>query len=72
MTFPNAESDSHVCRDVLCTDKTGTLTVDKIMLVRHVNVEGEDCEECLKFGYANAFFQVVKPTSQTQPPHYSL
>ena len=28
--------------DVLCTDKTGTLTQDKIVLERHINVVGEE------------------------------
>ncbi|MEG0379312.1 MAG: hypothetical protein RR614_12605, partial [Eubacterium sp.] len=30
--------------DVLCTDKTGTLTQDKIFLARHVDVWGQESE----------------------------
>src|ERR1700690_511038 len=31
--------------DVLCTDKTGTLTQDRIILKRHLDIQGEDCDE---------------------------
>jgi P-type Mg2+ transporter len=41
--------------DVLCTDKTGTLTEDKIALFRHVDAEGRDSEEVLTFGYLSSF-----------------
>jgi len=43
--------------DVLCTDKTGTLTMDKIVLERHLNVSGEDDDEVLKWAYLNSFHQ---------------
>jgi len=43
--------------DVLCTDKTGTLTMDKIVLERHLNIFGEDDEEVLKWAYLNSFHQ---------------
>lgn len=43
--------------DVLCTDKTGTLTMDKIILERHLNVFGEDDDEVLKWAYFNSFHQ---------------
>lgn len=43
--------------DVLCTDKTGTLTMDKIILERHLNVFGEDDDEVLKWAYLNSFHQ---------------
>ena len=43
--------------NVLCTDKTGTLTLDKIVLERHLNVDGEDDEEVLKWAYLNSFHQ---------------
>jgi P-type Mg2+ transporter len=33
--------------DVLCTDKTGTLTQDQITLVRHLDARGNDCDEVL-------------------------
>lgn len=43
--------------DVLCTDKTGTLTLDKIVLERHLNINGEEDEEVLKWAYLNSFHQ---------------
>ena len=43
--------------DVLCTDKTGTLTQDKIFLSRHVDVFGEESDEVLQMAYLNSFYQ---------------
>ena len=43
--------------DVLCTDKTGTLTQDKIVLERHVNVVGEEDDSVLALAYLNSFYQ---------------
>jgi P-type Mg2+ transporter len=43
--------------DVLCTDKTGTLTMDKIVLERHLNVLGEEDEEVLQWAYLNSYHQ---------------
>lgn len=43
--------------DVLCTDKTGTLTQDKIVLVRYVNSKGETDENVLRYAYLNSRFQ---------------
>lgn len=43
--------------DVLCTDKTGTLTMDKIVLERHLNIFGQEDEEVLKWAYLNSFHQ---------------
>jgi Mg2+-importing ATPase len=43
--------------DVLCTDKTGTLTQDKIVLERHVNVVGEEDDLVLALAYLNSFYQ---------------
>ena len=43
--------------DVLCTDKTGTLTQDKIVLERHVNVVGEESDVVLNLAYLNSFYQ---------------
>ncbi len=43
--------------DVLCTDKTGTLTEDRIKLVRHVNAEGKEDEQVLQFAYLNSYYQ---------------
>lgn len=43
--------------DMLCTDKTGTLTMDKIVLERHLNIFGDTDEEVLKWAYLNSFHQ---------------
>lgn len=43
--------------DVLCTDKTGTLTQDKIALARHIDVMGNQSDEVLGFAYLNSYFQ---------------
>ncbi|RON07340.1 magnesium-translocating P-type ATPase [Pseudomonas brassicacearum] len=43
--------------DVLCTDKTGTLTQDKIFLARHVDVWGEESEDVLEMAYLNSYYQ---------------
>ncbi|MCL6433813.1 MAG: magnesium-translocating P-type ATPase [Leptolyngbyaceae cyanobacterium HOT.MB2.61] len=43
--------------DVLCTDKTGTLTQDKIILERHLDIYGQDDETPLKYGYLNSYYQ---------------
>lgn len=43
--------------DILCTDKTGTLTLDKIVLETHLNVRGTDDDEVLKWAYLNSFHQ---------------
>lgn len=43
--------------DILCTDKTGTLTQDKIFLARHVNVWGEEFDDVLEMAYLNSYYQ---------------
>ncbi len=43
--------------DVLCTDKTGTLTEAKIRLERHVDPEGLSSERVLELAYLNSFFE---------------
>ena len=43
--------------NILCTDKTGTLTEDKIILEKYLNVHGEDDLRILKHAFLNAFFQ---------------
>jgi Mg2+-importing ATPase len=45
---------------VLCTDKTGTLTVDEVTLLKSLDVDGRDSEEVLKLAYANSHFQVSR------------
>ncbi len=43
--------------DVLCTDKTGTLTEDKIILEKYMNLHGEDDDRILRHAYLNSYFQ---------------
>jgi Mg2+-importing ATPase len=43
--------------DVLCTDKTGTLTEDRVVLMRHCNVAGRETEDVLLAGYLISYFQ---------------
>jgi Mg2+-importing ATPase len=43
--------------DVLCTDKTGTLTEGKIVLEKHLDVHGNDSERVLHYGYMNSYYQ---------------
>jgi P-type Mg2+ transporter len=43
--------------DVLCTDKTGTITQGKIVLERHLDVHGHDSERVLHYGYMNSYYQ---------------
>jgi len=41
--------------DVLCTDKTGTLTQGKIVLEKHLDINGEPNEKVLHYGYLNSY-----------------
>ena len=43
--------------DVLCTDKTGTLTEGRIRLERHVDIEGRDSARVLELAYLNSRFE---------------
>ncbi len=43
--------------DVLCTDKTGTLTLDKIVLEKYCDVVREENKEVLRYAYINSFYQ---------------
>ena len=43
--------------DVLCTDKTGTLTEGRIRLERHVDAAGEDSSRVLELAYLNSYFE---------------
>ncbi len=43
--------------DVLCTDKTGTLTEDKIVLEKYMDLYGEDDDRILRHAYLNSYFQ---------------
>jgi len=43
--------------NILCTDKTGTLTEDRIVLEHSLNVQGEEDQRVLKHGFLNSYFQ---------------
>ena len=43
--------------DVLCTDKTGTLTLDKIVLEKYCDVVRKEDQGVLKLAYINSFYQ---------------
>lgn len=42
--------------DVLCTDKTGTLTEDKIVLQKYIDVNGNEDSSILEYAYLNSYF----------------
>lgn len=43
--------------DVLCTDKTGTLTQNRVVLKKHVDIIGKTSDEVLQYAYLNSYFQ---------------
>ena len=43
--------------DVLCTDKTGTLTQDRVILIKHLDLNGDEDEEVLEYAYLNSYYQ---------------
>lgn len=43
--------------EILCTDKTGTLTDDKIIVEHYMNIDGKDDNRVLKYGYLNSSMQ---------------
>lgn len=43
--------------NILCTDKTGTLTEDKIVLERYLNINGDEDIRVLKHAFLNSYFQ---------------
>jgi Mg2+-importing ATPase len=43
--------------DVLCTDKTSTLTQDRVILLKHLDINGDDNDEVFEYAYLNSFFQ---------------
>ena len=43
--------------NILCTDKTGTLTEDKIVLEKYLNIKGEEDKNILKYVFLNAYLK---------------
>jgi len=43
--------------DILCTDKTGTLTQDKVVLQYHLNIHGEEDTRVLRHAFLNSYYQ---------------
>ena len=43
--------------DILCTDKTGTLTQDNIVLEKHVDVTNRDSDDVLRYAWMNSYYQ---------------
>ena len=43
--------------NILCTDKTGTLTEDRIVLEKYLNIKGEEDAGVLKYAFLNSYFQ---------------
>jgi Mg2+-importing ATPase len=43
--------------DLLCTDKTGTLTLNKVVLVKYLDIHGQTDERVLRHAYLNSFYQ---------------
>lgn len=68
--------------DVLCCDKTGTLTRDEVVLEYHLNVNGEDDARVLRHAYLNSYFQtgyknlmdlaIIRKTEQEEAADASL
>ncbi|WP_100488426.1 magnesium-translocating P-type ATPase [Sporolactobacillus pectinivorans] len=43
--------------DVLCTDKTGTITQDKVVLERYLDIDGHEDERILRHAFLNSYYQ---------------
>jgi Mg2+-importing ATPase len=43
--------------DILCTDKTGTLTQDAVVLEHHVGITGAESQDVLNYAYLNSYYQ---------------
>jgi len=43
--------------DLLCTDKTGTLTEDRVTVIKHVDILGEESDSVFESAYINGYFE---------------
>ena len=43
--------------DILCTDKTGTLTQDKVVMKQNLDITGEPSQDVLNYAYLNSYYQ---------------
>jgi len=43
--------------DIFCNDKTGTLTQDRVILEKHVDITGKTSNDVLQYAYLNSFYQ---------------
>ncbi len=43
--------------DILCTDKTGTLTLNKVILVKHMDIHGNEDDRILRHAFLNSYYQ---------------
>jgi len=43
--------------DILCTDKPGTLTQDRVILEKHVDVSGRESDEVLRYAFMTSYYQ---------------
>ena len=43
--------------DILCTDKTGTITQDKVILEKHVDITNRPSDDVLRYAYMNSHYQ---------------
>ncbi len=59
--------------DILCTDKTGTLTQDKVVLERYVDVTNRESEDVLRYAYMNSHYQTgLHATLLTTTPSWLI
>lgn len=68
--------------DILCTDKTGTLTQDKVILEYHCNTDGQEDARILRHAYLNSYFQtgyknamdlaIIQRTEQEESMNHDL
>ncbi|HEX2950252.1 MAG TPA: magnesium-translocating P-type ATPase [Armatimonadota bacterium] len=52
--------------DILCTDKTGTLTMNEVVLQKYLDAEGRESEVVLRLGYLNSYFQTSLKNAMDQ------